>query len=129
MGGDGPSAKMIADTLQEMGVRLGMVIDECGGCSDGQSEKVDRPVCDIVVGEKGYADFALIAEDEGGHSSTPGTESPMVRMGQALQALWASPCPVLALCPWCRKTCRPWRRTAPARNGKRNCWEISPRSL
>lgn len=93
MGGDGPSAKMIADTLQEMGVRLGMVIDECGGCSDGQSEKVDRPVCDIVVGEKGYADFALIAEDEGGHSSTPGTESPMVRMGQALQALWANPFP------------------------------------
>lgn len=93
MGGDGPSAKRIADTLADRGIEIGMVIDECGGCSDGRSEKVSRPVCNIVVGEKGYADFLLTAGDPGGHSSTPGKTSPMVTMAAALQAIWEHPFP------------------------------------
>jgi carboxypeptidase PM20D1 len=40
----------------------------------------------IGVGEKGYADLQFIARSNGGHASTPGKNTPLVRLGKFMAA-------------------------------------------
>lgn len=87
MGGKGPAAKLIADTLQQRGVRLGCVIDECGGCGSGASQKIDGDICEIIVAEKGYADYLLSYTHKGGHSSVPPKEGAFYQMAKAITAI------------------------------------------
>jgi carboxypeptidase PM20D1 len=77
-------AAAIAELLRARGVKLGCVIDECGGPTDGSSYDLGgkptkfRPeglIAQIYVAEKGQVNFELVKESPGGHSSTPGPSS------------------------------------------------------
>lgn len=97
MGGPEPAAKLIADTLQARGIRIGMVIDECGGLSDGKHSGLDCPVCEIIVSEKGYADYEFIATNKGGHSCMPDTTGALTLIAQTILALEANWMPTRAI--------------------------------
>jgi len=71
MGGPEPAAMHIVNALKERNIHIGMVIDECGGPSDGKGAGLDCPVCEIIVAEKGYADYEFSATNKGGHSCLP----------------------------------------------------------
>ena len=92
-GGDCNSAAAICRTLQERGVHLGCVIDEGVGPGPDRSGNFDMPVVNILVTEKGYADFEISIEDEGGHSMAPGKRSVIAELGQVAMDLHASPFP------------------------------------
>lgn len=81
MGGEAPAAQLIAEELQRRGVSLGMLIDECGGLE----EKDGKLVASIYVCEKGYVDFELRVDAEGGHSATPPKHS---ALGTVAHAAW-----------------------------------------
>ena len=77
-GGDGAAA--LVRHLQEMGIRLAMVIDEGGAIMDKAVEGMDRPYAMIGITEKGYMDVKITARGKGGHSSTPPRNTPAARL-------------------------------------------------
>lgn len=87
MGGKGPAAKMIAETLRDRGITLGCVIDECGGCGSGAAYQIDGDVCEIIVAEKGYADYEISYTHKGGHSSVPPREGALYQIAKAVTAI------------------------------------------
>ena len=87
MGGEGPAAGLIVDTLRDRGVKPGCVIDECGGVSKGNRMGYEGMIASIVVAEKGYSDFELYVEHKGGHSSVPPKDSAMKLLAQAIIAV------------------------------------------
>ncbi len=88
VGSVGGGAKAIADTLQERGVELGMVIDEGGAVIPGNMFNV--PSSDIAVigiAEKGYADIKITSRKAGGHSSQPPKDNGLVDLAKILVKL------------------------------------------
>ncbi|MGI6074770.1 MAG: M20/M25/M40 family metallo-hydrolase [Pyramidobacter sp.] len=81
MGGPHAAAPLIAAELERRGVKLGLLLDECGGIE----EEDGRKTAVIYTCEKGYADFEFRAESEGGHSSLPPRHS---TLGQVALAAW-----------------------------------------
>ena len=63
MGGEGPAAAMIVQTLHDRGITPGCVLDECGGVEHDTEGGKDEWSAHIVSAEKGYADFELYVED------------------------------------------------------------------
>lgn len=92
-GGDGSSAGAICALLQERGVRLGCVIDEGAGPALAADGSMEGPVVQVLLGEKGYADFEISIEDKGGHSMAPGKRSILAELGQIAVDLHANPFP------------------------------------
>lgn len=64
-------ASYISEHLLSQGVRLEYVIDEGGTILDGSIIGINKKIALIGTCEKGYADFKLEVEKDGGHSSTP----------------------------------------------------------
>ncbi len=64
-------AKEISRYLENQGVRLEYVLDEGGTVLDGKILGIDNKIALIGTCEKGYADFTLTVEKDGGHASTP----------------------------------------------------------
>lgn len=93
MGGPEPGAGQIAAVLKTRGVRLGCVIDECGGVSEGSAEGMEGIIAQLIVAEKGYADFEFSKTDVGGHSSQPGAHSALGVIGQVAVILEDHPSP------------------------------------
>ena len=93
MGGSRPSAREISETLEARGVRLGCVIDECGGCGTGEAFGIDGTICNITIAEKGYADYEFIKRDKGGHSSTPAPNGALLSIAKTILALEEHPFP------------------------------------
>lgn len=93
MGGEGPAAAMIAQTLHDRGITPGCVLDECGGVEHDTEGGKDEWSAHIVTAEKGYADFELYVEDKGGHSSVPRKDGPMKKLAEAVLAVEANPFP------------------------------------
>jgi len=87
MGGKGPAAKMIAETLRDRGLTFGCVIDECGGCSSGASQNIDGDICEIIVAEKGYADFEISYKHKGGHACVPPWNGAIYQISKAVIAI------------------------------------------
>lgn len=90
MGGPEPAAMHIVNALKDRGIRIGMVIDECGGPSDGKGAGLDCPVCEIIVAEKGYADYEFSATNKGGHSCMPAKTGALTLIAQTILALEAN---------------------------------------
>ena len=78
----GESAPAIVDYLKEQGVHLGMLLDEGGMIMEAPIAGVRGRYCVVGVLEKGYGDLRFTARGKGGHSSTPGKKSPLVRLGR-----------------------------------------------
>lgn len=64
-------AKEISKYLENQGVRLEYVLDEGGTVLDGKILGMSNNIALVGTCEKGYADFTLTVEKDGGHASTP----------------------------------------------------------
>ncbi len=82
----GAGADKISKLLLERGVRLALVLDEGGMIVDEPMSGAKGKYAMIGVGEKGYADLKFIARSKGGHASTPGKNTPLVRLGKFMAA-------------------------------------------
>ncbi len=80
IGGEGGDA--ISRALQERNIEFYMVLDEGGMIMHDPIGGADGTFAMIGVGEKGYVDLKFIANSNGGHSSAPGKNTPLVRLGK-----------------------------------------------
>jgi len=84
---DGSGADAISRELQRRGIRLGMVLDEGGMILPEPIGGARGTFAMIGLGEKGCADLKFIARSSGGHASTPGRNTPLVRLGKFMAAV------------------------------------------
>ncbi|MCD8300372.1 MAG: M20/M25/M40 family metallo-hydrolase [Clostridiales bacterium] len=87
----GEGASMTASYLKEQGVRLAMLIDEGGMILNEPVGGVKGTYAMIGVLEKGHGDLKFIAKGKGGHASTPGRNTPLVRLGKFMAAVEKKP--------------------------------------
>jgi len=83
---DGSGAEEIAAWFREQGIRFEMSFDEGGMILRDPIGGADGVFAMIGVGEKGCADLKFIARSNGGHASTPGKDTPLVRLGKFMAA-------------------------------------------
>ena len=83
----------LANTLQERGVQLEMVIDEGGTIKTDGVAGLTQPVALIGIAEKGYTSLELTARGEGGHSSMPPAKTSIGMLATALDQLQKAPFP------------------------------------
>lgn len=88
MGGPGAAAPQIVALLESRGVKLGALIDECGGII-----KNANGFCygEIDICEKGYLDVEFTALDNGGHSCAPSKNNALVKLAQTMIAIDENP--------------------------------------
>jgi carboxypeptidase PM20D1 len=79
-GGDGANA--ISAALQERGLHFYFVLDEGGMIVSEPLAGAAGNFAMVGVGEKGCVDLKFIARSNGGHASTPGKNTPLVRLGK-----------------------------------------------
>lgn len=84
---DGAGANRISKILRKRGARFYMTIDEGGMMLYDPIGGADGTFAMIGVGEKGCADLKFIARSDGGHASTPGKNTPLVRLGKFMAAV------------------------------------------
>lgn len=86
-------AKQIVEYLKSQNVRLGAVFDEGSGVSKGDESGYDGYIVDIRLGEKGYHDFELYKDTDGGHSMMPGQGTALGAVARAIVAIEEHPLP------------------------------------
>jgi carboxypeptidase PM20D1 len=85
--GGARGAVMIAEELQNQGIRFGYILDEGGLITQGSIPGVDEPVAVIGTAEKGYVSLELTVQGQGGHSSMPPQWTAVGRLSRAITAL------------------------------------------
>lgn len=83
---DGHGADVISSELQKRGIRFSFCLDEGGMMVYDPIGGADGTFAMIGMGEKGCADLKFIARSNGGHASTPGKNTPLVRLGKFMAA-------------------------------------------
>lgn len=83
---DGSGAEEISRVLQQRGIRFAMVLDEGGMIMHEPIGGANGTYAMVGVGEKGCVDLKFIARSSGGHASTPGKNTPLVRLGKFMTA-------------------------------------------
>lgn len=83
---DGAGANAISRALKKRGIRFYLVLDEGGMILDEPLDGAKGTFAIVGIGEKGCADLKFIARSSGGHASTPGKDTPLVRLGKFMQA-------------------------------------------
>lgn len=83
----GSGADAISAALQQRGIRFSMVLDEGGMILEEPIGGAKGTFAMVGLGEKGSADLKFIARSTGGHSSTPGKDTPLVRLGKFMAAV------------------------------------------
>lgn len=78
----GAGACAASKALAERGIRLFMTVDEGGMIVDPPMVGVDGAFAMVGVGEKAWVDLKFTARSGGGHASTPGKNTPLVRLGK-----------------------------------------------
>ena len=86
----GEGAAEIAAALKARGVRLFMTMDEGGMILPDPIGGANGTFAMIGVGEKCAVNLKFIARSEGGHASTPGKNTPLVRLGKFMAAVDSS---------------------------------------
>lgn len=81
----------LAQTLEQRGVQLEMVIDEGGTIKTDGVAGLDKTVALIGIAEKGYTSIQLTARGQGGHSSMPPTKTSIGLLATALDRLQNTP--------------------------------------
>lgn len=84
-------ARNIVAYLKEKGVRFAYVLDEGGTIFDGKILGIKGKLALIGTCEKGYADFILTAEKDGGHASNPKKKSSVDIIADAIHDLRRTP--------------------------------------
>ena len=84
---DGSGGNTISLALQERGIRFAMVLDEGGMILPEPIGGAKGDFAMVGLGEKGYADLKFTARSAGGHASTPGKNTPLVRLGKFMAAV------------------------------------------
>lgn len=79
---DGSGADRASAELQRRGIRFDLVLDEGGMILEEPIGGAKGAFAMIGLGEKGCADLKFIARSAGGHASTPGKDTPLVRLGK-----------------------------------------------
>ena len=79
---DGSGAEEISRVLQDRGIHFAMVLDEGGMILHEPIGGANGTFAMVGVGEKGCVDLKFIAKSSGGHASTPGKNTPLVRLGK-----------------------------------------------
>ncbi|MCF0151223.1 MAG: M20/M25/M40 family metallo-hydrolase [Firmicutes bacterium] len=90
---DRKGACLIADYLQEQGVTLGAVFDEGGGPAKMTTDTFDGYNVTLFMAEKGFVDFEIYCDTNGGHSMAPGQGTGLGKVAQAVVAIEANPMP------------------------------------
>ena len=78
----GQGAREISEWLRENGIRFEMVFDEGGDIVKEPMAGAKGTFAMVGVGEKSVVNLKFIARSEGGHASTPGKNTPLVRLGK-----------------------------------------------
>lgn len=84
---DGAGAEEISRVLQQRGIRFSLVLDEGGMILHEPIGGANGTFAMVGVGEKGCVDLKFIARSSGGHASTPGKHTPLVRLGKFMAAV------------------------------------------
>ena len=84
---DGSGAERISSELERRGIRFELVLDEGGMILDEPIGGAKGRFAMIGLGEKGCADLKFIARSAGGHASTPGKNTPLVRLGKFMASV------------------------------------------
>lgn len=79
---DGSGADAVSRTLLERDIQLSLVLDEGGMILEEPIGGAKGTFAMVGLGEKGCADLKFIARSSGGHASTPGKDTPLVRLGK-----------------------------------------------
>ncbi len=79
---NGAGAREIAEWFGENAIRFEAAFDEGGMILNDPIDGVHGAFAMIGVGEKGCADLKFTARSGGGHASTPGKNTPLVRLGK-----------------------------------------------
>ena len=79
---DGAGADAISRELWHRGIHFYMTLDEGGMMMREPIAGATGVYAMVGVGEKGCADLKFIARSAGGHASTPGKNTPLVRLGK-----------------------------------------------
>lgn len=79
---DGSGADQVSRSLQERGIHFAMVLDEGGMILHEPIGGANGTFAMVGLGEKGCANLKFIARSSGGHASTPGKDTPLVRLGK-----------------------------------------------
>lgn len=78
----GEGAIAISQWMIDNGIRLDMTFDEGGMVMYDPIGGAKGTFAMVGVGEKGCSNIRFIARSEGGHASTPGRNTPLVRLGK-----------------------------------------------
>lgn len=88
LGGDeevgGSGAQAVREYLLANDIRPAWVLDEGSMVFEGARWRVSKPVASVNVAEKGYLTVTLVAEDAGGHSSSPARLTAAGRIARAV---------------------------------------------
>lgn len=84
---DGAHCNMISTQLQKRGIHFSMILDEGGMIIEEPIGGAKGAFAMIGMGEKGSAYIRFTARSEGGHASTPGKDTPLVRLGKFMDAV------------------------------------------
>lgn len=82
----GHGGNTISNELKNRGIHPFMVLDEGGMILTDPVAGAHGTFAIAGVGEKGIADLKFIAHSRGGHASTPGKDTPLVRLGKFMAA-------------------------------------------
>lgn len=88
---DGSGADRMSLRLQQRGIRFAFVLDEGGMILPEPIGGAKGDFAMVGLGEKGCADLKFIARSGGGHASTPGKNTPLVRLGKFMAAAEKKP--------------------------------------
>jgi Acetylornithine deacetylase/Succinyl-diaminopimelate desuccinylase and related deacylases len=77
-------AVKISEYLDKKGVKLEFVLDEGGTILDGKLLKINNKIALVGTSEKGYADFILEVDKDGGHSSAPSRRTAVGILSEAV---------------------------------------------
>ena len=83
---DGSGADAVSNMFLQRGIHFSMVLDEGGMILEEPIGGAKGSFAMVGLGEKGCADLKFIARSSGGHASTPGKDTPLVRLGKFMAA-------------------------------------------
>lgn len=83
----GKDADEVSETLKNRGIHFSMVLDEGGMILNEPINGAKGTFAMVGLGEKGCAVLKFIAKSNGGHASTPGKDTPLVRLGKFMAAM------------------------------------------